>query len=106
MSQADRSDFVFATSPPARSLLRQAISQHYLADETQLVNRLVALAELPPPRAAEAMAHAGDWVARVRKLRGEQSPLDAFMQQYDLSSEEGVLLMCLAEALLRIPDDA
>ncbi|HUP91868.1 MAG TPA: bifunctional proline dehydrogenase/L-glutamate gamma-semialdehyde dehydrogenase PutA, partial [Solimonas sp.] len=47
-----------------------------------------------------------DWVARVRKLRGEQSPLDAFMQQYDLSSEEGVLLMCLAEALLRIPDDA
>ena len=30
--------------------------------------------------------------------------LDAFMQQYDLSSEEGVVLMCLAEALLRIPD--
>ena len=30
--------------------------------------------------------------------------IDAFLQQYDLSSEEGVLLMCIAEALLRIPD--
>ena len=31
--------------------------------------------------------------------------LDAFLRQYDLSSQEGVILMCLAEALLRIPDD-
>ncbi|MGH8310325.1 MAG: bifunctional proline dehydrogenase/L-glutamate gamma-semialdehyde dehydrogenase PutA, partial [Steroidobacteraceae bacterium] len=39
-------------------------------------------------------------------LRDKESPLDAFMREYDLSSEEGVLLMCLAEALLRIPDNA
>ena len=34
-----------------------------------------------------------------------KSGLDAFLRQYDLSSQEGVILMCLAEALLRIPDD-
>jgi RHH-type proline utilization regulon transcriptional repressor/proline dehydrogenase/delta 1-pyrroline-5-carboxylate dehydrogenase len=43
-------------------------------------------------------------VRRVRERSHEQGALDAFMQEYDLSSEEGVVLMCLAEALLRIPD--
>ncbi|MGD8930443.1 MAG: bifunctional proline dehydrogenase/L-glutamate gamma-semialdehyde dehydrogenase PutA, partial [Lysobacterales bacterium] len=44
-------------------------------------------------------------VTAVRVRKHEQGLLDAFMQEYDLSSEEGVVLMCLAEALLRIPDD-
>ena len=44
-------------------------------------------------------------MSAVRARRAEQGLLDAFMQEYDLSSEEGVVLMCLAEALLRIPDD-
>jgi RHH-type proline utilization regulon transcriptional repressor/proline dehydrogenase/delta 1-pyrroline-5-carboxylate dehydrogenase len=44
-------------------------------------------------------------VNSVREKRAERGVLDAFMQEYDLSSEEGVVLMCLAEALLRIPDD-
>ena len=35
---------------------------------------------------------------------GNTAVIEAFLQQYDLSSEEGVLLMCIAEALLRIPD--
>jgi hypothetical protein len=43
-------------------------------------------------------------VGKVRERRSEQGVLEAFMQEYDLSSEEGVILMCLAEALLRIPD--
>lgn len=41
---------------------------------------------------------------RVRAKSAEQSPVESLMRQYDLSSEEGVLLMCVAEALLRIPD--
>ncbi|TAJ52641.1 MAG: bifunctional proline dehydrogenase/L-glutamate gamma-semialdehyde dehydrogenase PutA, partial [Nevskiaceae bacterium] len=61
---------------------------------------------LPPEHGNLVVRQAAGWVERVRRLKNEQSPLDAFMQQYDLSSEEGVLLMCLAEALLRIPDDA
>ena len=46
----------------------------------------------------------GAWLADVRAHRTSQGGIDAFMQEYSLSSEEGVVLMCLAEALLRIPD--
>ncbi|HEX4896211.1 MAG TPA: bifunctional proline dehydrogenase/L-glutamate gamma-semialdehyde dehydrogenase PutA [Solimonas sp.] len=98
--------FVTTQPRPSQDPLRATISSHYLADETALVQRLLGLAELPEARAVAVQAQAADWVRRVRELRSEQSPLDAFMYQYDLSSEEGVLLMCLAEALLRIPDDA
>src|SRR5246127_471457 len=97
--------FLFAEPLPARAPLRAAVTELYLADETALVNRLLAVAELPPEPAARITAQAADWVRRVRGLKESQSALDAFMREYDLSSEEGVLLMCLAEALLRIPDD-
>ncbi|MGE3774252.1 MAG: bifunctional proline dehydrogenase/L-glutamate gamma-semialdehyde dehydrogenase PutA, partial [Gammaproteobacteria bacterium] len=52
------------------------------------------------------LARAAELVARVRARAGSRSAVDSFMREYDLSSEEGVLLMCVAEALLRIPDDA
>lgn len=97
--------FVFADAPPTRDALFAAMADHWLADETGLVNRLAAWAELPHEQAARVQRRAADWVRAVRAIKGGQSPLDAFMRQYDLSSEEGVLLMCLAEALLRIPDD-
>jgi RHH-type proline utilization regulon transcriptional repressor/proline dehydrogenase/delta 1-pyrroline-5-carboxylate dehydrogenase len=45
-------------------------------------------------------------VSAVRQNAANEGGIDAFLQQYDLSSEEGVLLMCIAEALLRIPDAA
>ncbi|WP_428309398.1 bifunctional proline dehydrogenase/L-glutamate gamma-semialdehyde dehydrogenase PutA [Hydrocarboniphaga sp.] len=101
----DSPSFVFADALPTRDARFAAITGQWLADETSLVNRLCALAELPPEPAASVQRSAAEWVRRVRALRSGQSPLDAFMRQYDLSSEEGVLLMCLAEALLRIPDD-
>ncbi|HEY4556430.1 MAG TPA: bifunctional proline dehydrogenase/L-glutamate gamma-semialdehyde dehydrogenase PutA, partial [Lysobacter sp.] len=49
-------------------------------------------------------ATAADLVTRVRRRAQDQGAIEAFMRQYDLGSEEGVLLMCVAEALLRIPD--
>ena len=97
---------VFAQPPPSRDALRAAISAAYLADETATVKRLLTDAEIPEARSVAIQATAAGWVRRVRALRDKESPLDAFMREYDLSSEEGVLLMCLAEALLRIPDDA
>src|SRR5690606_6019111 len=48
---------------------------------------------------------AADLVRRVRARAADQGMIEAFMRQYDLGSEEGVLLMCVAEALLRIPDE-
>ncbi len=52
------------------------------------------------------LARASELVARVRARADQQTAVESFMRQYDLSSEEGVLLMCVAEALLRIPDTA
>jgi RHH-type proline utilization regulon transcriptional repressor/proline dehydrogenase/delta 1-pyrroline-5-carboxylate dehydrogenase len=102
----DAPGFVFEAPLPQRTAQWRAISKNYLADETALIGRLLAVAEMPAAMSHNSVRTAADWVRRVRALKAEQSPLDAFMHQYDLSSEEGVLLMCLAEALLRIPDDA
>ncbi len=80
------------------------ITARYLADETGVVRELVALAALPPAERDRVLAQATELVARVRAKANEQSAVERFMREYDLSSEEGVLLMCVAEALLRIPD--
>jgi RHH-type transcriptional regulator, proline utilization regulon repressor / proline dehydrogenase / delta 1-pyrroline-5-carboxylate dehydrogenase len=75
----------------------------YLADEGRVVETLIGRARLNPQQAQAAEALARDLVGRVRAQR-RKGGLDAFLSQYALSTEEGVVLMCLAEALLRIPD--
>ena len=52
---------------------------------------------------ASPSARAG-LVAAVRRERLGKGGIDAFLHEYALSTQEGVALMCLAEALLRIPD--
>src|SRR5690606_16354013 len=61
-------------------------------------------ARQPDADRAAIQATATDLVRRVRARAADQGAIEAFMRQYDLGSEEGVLLMCVAEALLRIPD--
>jgi len=98
--------FVRSGSAQPRDAGRRAIDAAWFADESERMAQLCARADLSDEAASAVREHAADWVVRVRQMRGELSPLDSFMQEYDLSSEEGVLLMCLAEALLRIPDEA
>jgi RHH-type proline utilization regulon transcriptional repressor/proline dehydrogenase/delta 1-pyrroline-5-carboxylate dehydrogenase len=74
----------------------------YRADEDTLALTRIDQARLRPEQAAEAKAIARALVEAVRAHK--PSGLDAFLHAYDLGSEEGVALMCLAEALLRIPD--
>ncbi|HEY8011778.1 MAG TPA: bifunctional proline dehydrogenase/L-glutamate gamma-semialdehyde dehydrogenase PutA [Rudaea sp.] len=76
----------------------------YSRDETEAVDELLGEAALPPVESDLVLARATELVARVRAKAHEQSAVESFMREYDLSSEEGVLLMCVAEALLRIPD--
>ncbi|HEX7113680.1 MAG TPA: bifunctional proline dehydrogenase/L-glutamate gamma-semialdehyde dehydrogenase PutA [Steroidobacter sp.] len=83
-----------------------AINRNYLADEEQIVRALADRARLAPERSARITARAQALVEGVRASQVKRTGLDAFLRQYDLSSQEGVILMCLAEALLRIPDDA
>lgn len=86
----------------AATLDRAAVRRDYRRDEERVVAERLEQARLGPAaeREAEAIAR-----ALVTHVRGEKpSGLDAFLHAYDLGSEEGVALMCLAEALLRIPD--
>jgi len=89
-----------ATTEPARARITSAWSRN----ETEAVDEMLSQAALPPAERELVLARAAELVARVRSKAGDQSAVESFMRQYDLSSEEGVLLMCVAEALLRIPD--
>ena len=84
--------------------LRSAISMAYRTDETQAVANLLQLAELPPATLSKIHETARKLVVDVRKRQLGKVGLDTFLAEYELSSEEGIALMCLAEALLRIPD--
>lgn len=84
--------------------LRQAITQAYRMDETQCINTLLSEATLNKHQAHEVKQLAEQLVKGTRLRRKKQGGLDAFLQEYDLSTDEGIALMCLAEALLRIPD--
>jgi RHH-type proline utilization regulon transcriptional repressor/proline dehydrogenase/delta 1-pyrroline-5-carboxylate dehydrogenase len=95
---------ILASELPAADPARARLTAAYCRDETQALDELLAVATLPPAETDLVLARATELVARVRAKAGQQSAVESFMRQYDLSSEEGVLLMCVAEALLRIPD--
>ena len=81
--------------------LRAAITDAYRRDETTAVQWLLAQGASPH---ADAYPLAHRLVSAVREKRTRSSGVDALMHEFSLSSDEGVALMCLAEALLRIPD--
>ena len=94
----------FNDQPAARPGAIVGLNDLYLADEAALVRELAAAADPGDAQRAKILDTAGQLVAAVRSNTAKEGGIDAFLQQYDLSSEEGVLLMCIAEALLRIPD--
>ena len=89
----------------AHAGLRARIDAMYRAPETACVPALVAAATLPAPVGASVRALARRLVEGLR-ARPPAGLVQGLMHEYALSSQEGVALMCLAEALLRIPDRA
>jgi len=88
-----------------QSPLRAAVTAACRTPEPDCLPPLLAGAAQPPETLARAQALATRLVQALRaKRRG--GGVDAVMQEFALSSQEGVALMCLAEALLRIPDRA
>ena len=77
----------------------------YLADEESLIRQLLSQRLFTRDDRAAIQARARQLVAAARRRGTEKGGIEAFMREYDLASDEGVVLMCLAEALLRIPDD-
>jgi RHH-type proline utilization regulon transcriptional repressor/proline dehydrogenase/delta 1-pyrroline-5-carboxylate dehydrogenase len=83
---------------------RDAITSAYRRPEPECLPPLIEAAALPAETMAKATALARQLVERLR-AKGHGGGVEGLIHEYSLASEEGVALMCLAEALLRIPDD-
>ncbi len=99
------SRFLYRDAADLDTEVGRRINGDFLAEEEAVVRRRAAEARLPPADRDAVRTTAVRLVESVRRERAAKSGLDAFLRKYDLSSQEGVILMCLAEALLRIPDD-
>ncbi len=97
---------IFANALPTRTSLQNAITAAYRRDETTCIDALLPDATFSDESLQRIHVTATQLVKNTRQSRKKQDGLDAFLHTYDLSTEEGIALMCLAEALLRIPDKA
>lgn len=83
---------------------RLQIAELKYGDENKVVESLLTNLKLDERMRAKALDAARLTIERSRAAEDEQGTLDAFLQEFGLSNEEGVALMCLAESLLRVPD--
>ncbi|MEX0606290.1 MAG: bifunctional proline dehydrogenase/L-glutamate gamma-semialdehyde dehydrogenase PutA [Marinobacter sp.] len=89
---------------PALVDSRQAIRDNYLAEEYTVIREMIAGAQLSHTEREAISARAADLVRDVRK-NAKSTIMEKFLAEYGLTTKEGVALMCLAEALLRVPDN-
>jgi RHH-type transcriptional regulator, proline utilization regulon repressor / proline dehydrogenase / delta 1-pyrroline-5-carboxylate dehydrogenase len=97
-------EIVTATPFPPAPPLRAAIRASCRISEREAVARILGEAALPAEMRDRIADRARAFVAAVRRERLGKGGIDAFLHEYGLSSPEGVALLCLAEALLRVPD--
>ncbi|HKS35452.1 MAG TPA: trifunctional transcriptional regulator/proline dehydrogenase/L-glutamate gamma-semialdehyde dehydrogenase, partial [Enterobacteriaceae bacterium] len=99
----------FAEQILPQSVARAAITSAWRRPETEAVPMLLEQARLPQPIAEQAHKLAYQLADKLRHQKnagGRAGMVQGLLQEFSLSSQEGVALMCLAEALLRIPDKA
>ncbi|MCF6435897.1 bifunctional proline dehydrogenase/L-glutamate gamma-semialdehyde dehydrogenase PutA [Pseudoalteromonas sp. MMG022] len=84
--------------------IRQKIRDFYRIDENEVIDHILPLAEVGVTARSRAWERARQLVLNIRKDQDGQNGVDALLNEFSLSTEEGVVLMCLAEALLRVPD--
>lgn len=97
----------FAESILPQSVLRAAITAAYRRPEQEVVPMLLEQARLSAPLAEatnKMAAGLADKLRHQKSASGRAGIVQGLLQEFSLSSQEGVALMCLAEALLRIPD--
>lgn len=95
----------FAVPIREQSPLRQAITTAYRRRETECLPSLAAAAKVPQEK-KESIARTSRQLIEALRAKRRGTGVEELVQEYALSSQEGVALMCLAEALLRIPDNA
>ena len=84
--------------------LRQAMEVIHRDDEARVLEQLLPVATLSQAARSRAWERARQLVVNIREAQVGKGGVDALLQEFALSTEEGVVLMCLAEALLRVPD--
>jgi len=89
---------------PPSNALRHAITNAYRMDEATCLALLLPAAALPENELASIAETAKNLVLTTREQQKKLGRINALLHQYDLSTDEGIALMCLAESLLRIPD--
>jgi len=95
---------LFTGSLITDSPIRQKIREFYRIDENVAVDHILPFAEVNVSARSRAWERARRIVLKIRDDQSGNGAIDALLNEYSLSSEEGVVLMCLAEALLRVPD--
>lgn len=84
--------------------LRDTIRKYYRAEEEQVINELLPIAQLSNNSQIKVNKKAVELAEQVRKTAQKSGNIQNLLNQYALSTDEGIVLMCLAEALLRVPD--
>jgi len=95
---------LFTGSLTSDCTIRQKIRDFYRIDENVAVDHILPAAEVNVSARSRAWERARQMVLQIRQDQEGNGAIDALLNEYSLSSEEGVVLMCLAEALLRVPD--
>ena len=85
--------------------LRAIINDNYRADERSVMMKLIENAQIEITQLVATREQAMKLVTLVRAERKQSTGIDSFLTEYSLSTDEGIALMCLAEALLRVPDN-
>ena len=96
----------FAQNIQPQSVLRAKITAAYRRPEHECLPLLITQATLPKATGEQARELAHRLVATLREKQRKGGGVEKLIHEYSLTSQEGVALMCLAEALLRIPDRA
>lgn len=86
------------------NLTREPIDEAFLKSETECLKTLYDFLDLTSAQRLEAVTFAKSLAEEARDRAAKDSSMKDLMHKYSLSSEEGIALMCVAEALLRVPD--
>jgi Proline dehydrogenase len=87
-----------------QSALKNKVTQNYRRNEQECIQNLLEILDWDSASEAKIKQVATNLIQKVRDNRIDGGGVDALMQEFKLSSQEGIALMCLAESLLRIPD--
>jgi len=105
-SQLLQEDFLNSLGAQKAADFFPQVRSHYAVDESAWLEELLALASPGDSGMQATTRSARALIEQVRSRDNAVDTLDALLRQYSLDTQEGLMLMCLAEALLRVPDTA